>query len=361
MRLVGINKNKIVVGVSGGIDSAVALILLRQQGWDPIAVCLKINEFDNFNKAKELCQQLGVRCSIVDVRSSFKKIVLDYFDTEMKYNRTPNPCVICNPKLKFNKLFEFAKKRGIKYVATGHYARIRQIKSPKLRLLKTGLGGQAKVKSYLLLKGRDKLKDQSYYLAFLPKKWLGRIIFPLGDYTKEQIYKIARKEGFSGLINKKQSQDFCFLENFSLRDYLINKIGYEPGLVQDMDGNILGKHQGLYFYTIGQRKGINLGGGPYYVVGFEVKNNVLIVSKDEKDLYRKEAVLWPINWLTDEVKSRVKAKIRYQHHSARATIVKLSGGKLKVIFDQPQKAITPGQFAVFYDRDVCLGGGRIIS
>lgn len=352
---------KIVVGMSGGIDSSAALILLKKQKFDPIGVSLKFAVWKNRKNllreniccslkslkiAKKVCQKLNVPHFIFDVSEKFEKEVINYFVSELKNYRTPNPCIICNRYLKFKKLFQWAKKHGIKYVATGHYARIRQ---------------NPKTKKYELLRAKDKNKDQTYSLSFLPQKWLKNIIFPLGNYTKKEVYQIVKKERFNFLVKKKQSQDFCFVAGKSLQYFLEAKIGRKAGLIMDLEGNILGKHQGLHFYTIGQRKGIKLPGGPYFVAGFDISRNVLKVTKNLKDLYRKEIFLSPYHFISGETpqkKIRVKAKIRYRQSLAEATLIPLRN-KLKVIFDSPQKSPTPGQFCVFYQNDVCLGGGII--
>ena len=356
------NTKKIVVGMSGGVDSSIALILAKKQGWQPIGVSLKYAVWqdkenllrentccsaESFAIAKSVCKKLDVPHYVFDVSKEFKKEVIDYFVSELKKNRTPNPCIICNRRLKFKKLFEWAKKHGVRYVATGHYAKTAKNK---------------KTNKYELLKAKDSEKDQTYSLSFLPQKWLKNIIFPLGDYTKKEVFKLAEDEGLGFFVKRKQSQDFCFVAGKCLNCFLGKEIGREEGLIKDMAGNILGKHDGLHFYTIGQRKGINLSGGPYFVVGFDTKNNVLIVSKKESDLFSKEAALFPCHFISGEkIKKRIeiKAKIRSQGEPAKAILAPARFKKFKIIFDKPQKAITPGQFAVFYQHNICLGGGEI--
>jgi len=234
-------------------------------------------------------------------------------------------------------------------LATGHYAQIRKSE-------KTG--------EYELLKAKDKNKDQTYSLSFLPQKWLRNIIFPLGQYTKKQVYQLAKKEGFDFFLKRKQSQDFCFVSGKCFNCFLEKELGKKLGLIKDNQGNILGEHQGLHFYTIGQRKGIKLSNGPYFVIGFNVKKNILIVSKNKKDLFKQKVVLSSCHFLTakqQKNKIKVQVKIRSQHSAAKADLTIVSKNKAKLVFDKPQRAITPGQFAVFYKGKVCLGGGIITS
>ena len=360
------HQKRIVVGMSGGVDSSMALLLLKEQGFKPIGVSLKYAVWkdkqnllreniccsaNSFKIAKDICKKLKVPYYIFDVAKEFKKEVIGYFTSELKDNKTPNPCIICNRYLKFKKLFDWAKKHQIKYVATGHYARISK---------NTHTG------RYELIRAKDKEKDQTYSLCFLPQKWLKHIIFPLGNYTKPEIYKMAREKGFGIFLKQKQSQNFCFVAGKSINHFLKKEIGQEQGLIKNTKGKILGKHSGLHFYTIGQRKGINLPGGPYFVVDMDALNNVLIVSKNKNELYRKEALLSPLHFISNippKDKICVQAKIRYRQPLTKAVLypTKDKKGAAKLVFNKPQKAITPGQFAVFYQKDVCLGGGRIIK
>ncbi|MBL7053582.1 tRNA 2-thiouridine(34) synthase MnmA [Patescibacteria group bacterium] len=358
-----INKNeKIVVGMSGGVDSSIALILLKEQGWDPIGVslkyaiwpdkanCLRENvccSKESFATATNICKKLKVPYHVLDVSADFKKQVIEYFVKELKNNRTPNPCIRCNPSLKFKQLFKYAKKHNIKYVATGHFAQSKVNK-------KTG--------KHELLKAKDNKKDQTYSLSWLPQKWLKYIKFPLGKYTKQQVFKLAIKHGFDFFIKQKQSQDFCFVAGKSMVFFLKKELGIKSGQIKDTKGNLLGEHNGLHFYTIGQRKGINLSGGPYFVVKKNNKENVLIVSKQEKDLYSKQAILSPVHFISGEsleASIKVQVKIRSQHIPSLAYLTPLTKNKIKLNFIKSQKAITLGQFAVFYKANVCLGGGEI--
>ena len=352
--------------MSGGVDSSVALILLKNSGWQPIGVSLKYAVWDDkentsreniccsaasFAVAKKICDQLGVAHHIIDVSGDFRKEVIDYFTSALKRHETPNPCIVCNPRLKFKELFDWAHNHNIQYVATGHYAYIQ--KNKKIKKQKN---------NFLLLTAKDKEKDQTYSLAFLPQVYLKNIIFPLGGYTKKKVYQLAKKYGLNFFEKIKQSQDFCFVAGKSMPRFLSQEIGEKVGLIQDKEGNILGEHPGLHFYTIGQRKRIKLPGGPWFVIRFNVKENILVVSQDEKDLYQQAAILSPVHFISNQTPTRplkIKAKIRYSHKPARATLYQLDGNKFKIVFNQPQKSITPGQYAVFYQGRVCPGGGRI--
>jgi len=364
--------------MSGGVDSSMAMYLLKQKGYEPIGVSLKYEVWKNpantlkenvccsdesFRIAKHVCEKLGAEHYILDVGKKFNKEIVDYFKAELKAKHTPNPCVICNRVLKFKELLEFADSKKIKFVATGHYARIKKV------------GGD-----YGLFKAADPYKDQTYSLSFLKKEWLKRILFPLGDYTKEKIYEMTNKAGFSFYLYRKQSQDFCYVSDKSMKAFLEKEIGIEKGNIVDSTGKILGKHKGLHFYTIGQRKGVEVPNGPWFVTGMDVKKNVLIIARlgKETDLFKKEATLKPFNLFIKDPKKplAVEAKIRYQQPLSKAMLIPYhpnthchsrAGGNLlakdsiKLIFDVPQRAMTQGQFAVFYSGQKCLGSGRIIQ
>ena len=358
------NNRKVVVGLSGGVDSSVSLLLLKKQGYQPIGVSLKYAVWENkknilreniccseasFNIAREICKRLNVPYYIVDHEIDFKNKVIGYFLKVLKDKKTPNPCLVCNKAVKFNKLFDFAKKHGAQYVATGHYAKVRR---------------NQETKKYELLKAKDDRKDQSYFLCLLNQKQLAKIIFPLGDYNKDQVYKIAQKEGFEFFTKIKQSQDLCFVAQQSILSYLEEEIGFESGKIVDLKGNVLGEHQGLHFYTIGQRKGIGLSSGPWWVVRLDKKKNQLVITNDENDLalFSKEVIVTDYHFISGQIPTKVikaEAKTRYYQKLALVKIFKPKNKKLKMVFDQPQKTITPGQWAVFYKDDACLGGGII--
>jgi len=358
---------KIVVGMSGGVDSSVALALLKKQGWRPIGVSLKYPVWEStknllkenvccsaesFCIAADVCRKLDIPHFIADVSEKFQKEVVDYFTDEFKACRTPNPCVVCNRRLKFNELFAWARENGVDYVATGHYARLRrEIPNSKFQIPK-----------YQLLKAKDEKKDQTYSLCWLPQEWLGRIVFPLGDYLKEDIYKMAEKNGFEIFRKKKESQDFCFVAGKSLPCFLEEKLGRHPGEIVDSGGRVLGKHAGLHFYTIGQRKGINLSDGPYFVKEFDAANNRLIVTKSQEEISKEEIFLSLVNFISGEAPTEpleVEARVRYGQPLSAANIMLVDGGRCRIVFQNPQSAATPGQFCVFYHSDICLGGGII--
>ena len=355
-------KQKIVLGMSGGVDSSVALFFLKEQGFEVIGVSLKFGFWENArNKSKEnvccsaesiertkkVCRKYDCPHFIIDTSKEFKKSVKDYFLKALKGNKTPSPCLFCNRDVKIAALLNFARNKEADCVATGHYAKVR----------KNG-------EKFQLLRARDKEKDQTYFLALLNQDQISRLIFPLADYTKEQVYEIAKKEGID--IAPRQSQDLCFVVDKSMPDFLKEEVGIKSGKIYDTKGNVLGTHQGLHFYTLGQRKGIKLPGGPFWVVGFDRKNNSLIVSDNPEDpeLFTKEVLLSDVNFISGKAPDaliNVKAKIRFRQPLAKAALS--VGGRTsaswRLVFDEPQRAVTPGQIAVFYQGDICLGSGII--
>lgn len=353
---------KIVVGMSGGIDSCMALVLLKKQGWSPVGLSLKYSIWqskenllrenvcctqESLNMAKNMCKKLGVPHYMFDVRKSFESKVVTYFIKELNANRTPNPCLICNRDVKFTYLFDWANRHKIQYVATGHYAKIEK---------------NDKSQRYELKRAKDEKKDQSYNLSFLPEKWLRYIIFPLGQYTKKEVYQMAKKEKLNDLLYLKESQNFCFVAEKSINNFLTEKIGINPGIIKDENGTIIGTHQGLHFYTIGQRKGIKLPHGPYFVCKKEKATNTLFITKNNKELYQQKAILSPYFFTCNQPvlkRMRIQTKIRYHQKLTDAMLIPICKNKLKIIFAEPQKAITPGQLAVFYQKNICLGGGII--
>jgi len=283
--------------------------------------------------------KLNIPFYVFNFEKEFKKKVVDYFLKEERAGLTPNPCVVCNKEIKFGLLLKKVLSLKADYIATGHYARKKDNK---------------------LLKGKDKDKDQSYFLWQLNQKMLKRILFPLGNYNKTKVKKLAKKFKLP-VLNIPESQEICFIQT-TINDFLKGHLKPNPGKIIDDKGKTIGEHQGLWFYTIGQRKSIELPGGPFYVLDKNVKKNLLIVTKNERGLYRKELIAKNVNWLsgkTPKLPLEAKVKIRYRHSDVSAIIKKQRNGKIKVIFSKPQRAITPGQSAVFYKSKELVGGGII--
>ncbi len=331
------NKKKVVLAMSGGIDSSVSAVLLKEQGFEVVGAFMKFwgkknscCSSESEKRARLICEKLKIPFYVFNFEKEFKKEVVDYAVKKEKAGLTPNPCVVCNKEIKFGLLLKKALSLGAEYIATGHYAQIVDEK---------------------LFKGIDETKDQTYFLWKLDKKILKNILFPVGGYRKKKIIELAEKHKL-GFREVSESQDVCF-------DIKHCK---NPGKIMDSEGKVVGEHEGLWFYTIGQRKGIGLAGGPYYVLDKNIKKNLLIVTKKEKDLNRKELLVKEVNWLTLEVRPpnmiKVKVKIRYRHEAVSATF----DGK-KVVFIKPQRAVTSGQSAVFYGgkgNNQLIAGGIII-
>lgn len=347
-------KGKVIVAMSGGVDSSVAAALLKKQGFEVIGIFMRfwaapdeeVSEATNkccsleaYNDARRVANKLGIPLYTLNMKLPFKKLVVDYFLKEYQSGRTPNPCIECNRFIKFGELLRKAKALGADYVATGHYV---------------------KVSGKKLLKGKDKEKDQSYFLYTLAQDKLKHIFFPVGDYVKPRVRQMAKKFVLP-VHAKKDSQEVCFV-GASLKNFLKKYLRVKSGKIIELEsGNILGKHDGLPLYTIGQRKGLKLGGGPWYVVQINTKKNILLVSRDEKKLLSKELIMEKVSWvsgITPKLSFRVKVKIRYKHKEVPC-VIKKTKNNYKIIFSKPQRAVTPGQSAVFYHGDEVLGGGII--
>ena len=351
---------KVVVGMSGGVDSSVAAAHLKEQGYEVSGVTMKIwdggacseegthhgcygpGEEADIADARKVAQTLGIDFHVFDLRQEYKTEVLDYFCHEYLSGRTPNPCLRCNHKVKFDALVRKTQDSGIEfdYFATGHYARVEYNESKH---------------RYLLKKARDLSKDQSYFISSLSQAQLGRSLFPLGDYTKEEVRKIASDFGM-GVNNKPESQDFI------VGGYSFLVEAAQPGPILDKQGNIMGEHRGIPSYTIGQRKGLGISAKePLYVTDIDPEENAIIVGS-KQELYQDELIASGLNWIAIEKLKRptkVKARIRYLHKEAEATVTPLNEDKVYVKFKEPQIAITPGQAVVFYCGDMVVGGGTI--
>jgi tRNA-specific 2-thiouridylase len=378
------NKKRVLLGMSGGVDSSVAGYLLREQGYEVIGVTMKVWPQDCISRAEDKCcgpqavadaravaHLLGIPHYVVDEADHFQQTVINYFASEYQAGRTPNPCVMCNEKLKFGNLWGKAQALGCEFIATGHYAIIQHPVVPQ---------SQDDPGRAVLRKGVDPRKDQSYFLFSLRQPQLRRALTPLGQMTKPQIREIAHSLDLK-VADKIDSQEICFVPGNDYKAFLRSHLGenqFHRGEIYDADGNFVGEHEGIEFFTIGQRKGLPGGWSrPRYVIDLDVETNRVIVG-DAEDLICDEFEIERANWhpaagiadagaAVNHESSRsgynreieVAVKIRYNHPGTRATVTPLENQRARVRLHEPQRAVTPGQAAVFYDDDVVLGGGWI--
>ena len=347
---------KVLLGMSGGVDSSVSALLLKESGYDVIGTTLELFagssccNINTYIDAKNVCNQIGIPHFTYDCKDLFKKCVIDDFIDCYSDCKTPNPCIECNKYMKFGFMWEKAKELGCNYIATGHYAKTEYSEEYGRWVLKKSSAGK---------------KDQSYVLWNIPKNLIEHVVFPLSDFEdKEQIREIARKNNLK-VANKPDSEDICFVPDGNYKRFLEENSDIKPkkGKIVNSKGEKLGEHTGLYNYTIGQRKGLGISYScPLFVIGFNRENNEVIVGTED-ELLKKEVLVGDVNLLlVDDIKdwTIVEVKTRYSSKSAKAKITQ-EGENIKVIFDEPQRAITPGQSAVFYVGDIVLGGGKILS
>ena len=343
---------RVLLGMSGGVDSSVSAILLKEKGYDVIGINMLLwgEDTSNASDASKVCKKLHIPFTFLDLRNDFKKFVIQDFIVGYRSGSTPNPCIECNKFMKFGLMYLRAKELKCDYIATGHYANIEF---------------DEKYGANVLKKANNLKKDQSYVLYDIKKELLNHIIFPLGKFeSKEEIRSLATKYGLE-VANKPDSEDICFIQNVDYKEFLEEyaKFKAKEGNIVDKKGNVLGKHNGLYKYTIGQRKGLGISNPvPLFVIGFNKLKNELIVG-EEKELYNESLLASNINWLVDNIENgmKVEAKIRYSAEPKKAKLILLPRNYARVVFEEPQRAITPGQSVVFYDGDTVLGGGRILS
>ncbi len=353
-------KPRVVLGMSGGVDSSVSALVLKEQGYEVIGVFMKnwddTDEFghctaeEDAEDVRRVCDQIGIPYYTVNFEKPYMDKVFAYFLDEYRKGRTPNPDVMCNREIKFGEFLNKALELGADYIATGHYARV----------------GERDGK-YRLLRGVDGNKDQTYFLHALNQYQLSKAMFPIGHLPKPEVRAIAEKAGLA-TAKKKDSTGVCFIGERNFKEFLSGYLPAKPGEMRTLEGEVKGRHDGLMYYTLGQRQGLGIGGSgsgePWFVAGKDLENNILYVVQGEKhpSLYSTGLLATDLNWIAGEPPGEplhCTAKFRYRQPDQGVTVHFREGGRCEVVYDQPQKAVTPGQSVVFYDGDVCLGGAVI--
>ncbi len=355
-------KKRVVVAMSGGVDSSVAAGLLQRNGYEVIGItmCFGLKEagkrrpsccgIEGIEDARRVAHKLGIKHYVLNFDKYLQKEVVDNFISEYLSGRTPNPCIRCNQHLKFERLLAKAKSLGAGYLATGHYVRI--VRSPQSRVHS---------QKYLLKKGKDKYKDQSYFLYRLKQEQLRQILFPLGGYTKTQVRAMAGEFDLP-VKDKPGSQEICFIPDDDYRSFLRQVLkDVHPGPIVDSSGKALGEHKGIPFYTIGQREGLGIAAGyPLYIIRLDARKNTIVVGRKE-EAFSRGLIASDLSFMDEPVKIEVAlgVKIRYNSPEVISRVVPFGKGRVKVIFSKPLFAVTPGQAAVFYRKDQVVGGGVI--
>jgi len=354
------SETNIVVGMSGGVDSSVVALLLKEQGYRVTGVFMKNwDEKDDFGACTSaedyedvvsVCNHIGIPYYTVNFEKEYWDKVFTYFLEEYKKGRTPNPDVLCNKEIKFKAFLEYALKIGADYLATGHYARVEQHAG-----------------RYQLLKGIDKNKDQTYFLCMLNQYQLSKAMFPIGNLEKKEVKAIAQKAGLR-TARKKESTGICFIGERNFKEFLNRYLPAQPGEIRTLDDKVVGRHDGLMYYTLGQRRGLGIGGGgtgePWFVVKKDLEKNVLYVVQGDNHpaLYSYGLYASDVHWINETAPPdgyRCSAKFRYRQPDQRVTVYREDNHMYKVVLEKPQRAITAGQYVVFYDGEICLGGGVI--
>ncbi|WP_368505458.1 tRNA 2-thiouridine(34) synthase MnmA [Alkalihalophilus sp. As8PL] len=349
---------KVVVGMSGGVDSSVTALVLKEQGYDVIGIFMKnwddtdesgfCTATEDYEDVIRVCNQIGIPYYAVNFEKQYWDKVFTYFLEEYKAGRTPNPDVMCNKEIKFKAFLNHAMALGADYVATGHYARVEEVDG-----------------EFKLLRGIDNNKDQTYFLNALSQQQLSKTMFPIGHMPKKEVREKALAADLA-TAKKKDSTGICFIGERNFKDFLSEFLPAQPGEMQTLDGEVKGKHDGLMYYTLGQRQGLGIGGAgePWFVIDKDLERNVLLVGQGfhHKGLYSEGLEAIKMNWISSNHPTgefRCTAKFRYRQEDQGVTVIPKSDGSVLVKFDEPERAITPGQAVVFYDGDVCMGGGTI--